>query len=82
MRVATTRKLSVTISNDLYDFLEFLMVEKKRNKSATVEHLIRSGIAANEDYHQAEHEFILKQYDMFKNKDGNITDKAIKLKNR
>lgn len=66
--IRATRKLSVTINKDLYDFLDFLMVEKHMNKSAVVEHMIYSAINIDDEYRRFESEFTLKQYDMFEKK--------------
>lgn len=78
------QRLNVTIDKDLYNFLDFLMIEKKMNKSAVVEHMLLCAIHnADLDYYKLDQEFQLRNYDMFeKNKADHKdkkTDKTVKL---
>ena len=75
------KKLNITIDSDLCDFLDFLMIEKKMNKSAVVEHMLICAIGnADLDYYKLEEEFQLRNYDMFeKNKTDHKEKKLIKL---
>lgn len=78
------KKLNVTINSDLCDFLDFLMIEKKMNKSAVVEHMLLCSIHnADLDYYKLDAEFQTRNYDMFeKNKADHKdkkTDKTVKL---
>ena len=59
-------RLNVTIEKDLYNFLDYLMIEKRMNKSAVVEHMLLSAIHNPDlDYYKIYDEFELKNYDMF-----------------
>jgi hypothetical protein len=78
------KRLNVTIASDLCDFLDFLMIDKRMNKSAVIEHMIICAIgSADLDYYKLDQEFQSRNYDMFiKSKadhDDNRVDKTSKL---
>lgn len=72
------KKLNVTINSDLCDFLDFLMIEKKMNKSAVVEHMIICAIGcADLDYYKLDQEYQTRNYDMFEKNKAHHIDKKI-----
>lgn len=78
MREKTRLRLNVTIDKELYDFLDFLMIEKKMNKSAVVEHMLLCAIHnADLDYYKYDQEFQLRNYDMFEKNKAHHVDKKV-----